>query len=188
MQRYQFDSLLEKVRDHGLRHADIVVYAVLTLVWDRYAKDGGTFFASKRDLRRYSGIKNVGEPIRRLHDRWEFLGGARLFDFVEDTRGFRISSWAVCMDPDEGEENVVAREVRRERLRKAILDARRKANSPWRSFPDVQRKFLESLAEGKTGEQAKKRARLSEWHFRQLLDSDDAFAAAVRAVRARTGR
>lgn len=118
MHRYAYEAMLNYVRRGVFDHADVVVYVYLDY-WRQMKGGESEFFISKRDLRQLTNIQDAAEHVTRLHDLFQFNGGARLFQYSGYQR-LSIQKWATFADPEEDETNRKNADLYRQEIKRCV--------------------------------------------------------------------
>lgn len=128
MQRHELDMILDGLRRGVFRPEDVVLFCYI-IYWRHKHRKNGTFFFSKSQLSRMTGIKNVAGCIQGIYENFKYAGGNHLFEY--ENRYHKIVFWRLSepCDPSEDENNAkIAERYKQEINEKAIrLSCRNKA-------------------------------------------------------------
>lgn len=126
--RFTLESLLNLVRAKILTHQDVIVWLVLSYLYWRYRGkcDDHRFHVGKEELRALSGVVGAPSCVRRLHDKYRFTDGARLFDYSDQHQRIVFNNWTWCSDPSENDVSL----KNHDRYRRDIAERVRKAKAP----------------------------------------------------------
>jgi hypothetical protein len=124
--RFTFEALLAQVRSKQLTHADVVVWLVLAYKYSRCKgkRKDHTFFITKKELVRLSGVANAPTCVGHLYGGLQFTSGHHLFEYSDQGQRLLFSKWALCADPSEHEGSANALESWRQEIAGRVHDKR----------------------------------------------------------------
>jgi hypothetical protein len=124
--RFTFEALLAQVRMKRLTHADIVVWLVLSYKYWRCTgkREDHSFFITKRELVRLSGIANAPARVNHLYRSLQFASGGHLFEYSDEGQRLVFSRWVSCADPSENGSSARILESWRQEIAGRVHDKR----------------------------------------------------------------
>lgn len=154
MLRHELDMALDKLREGFFRPEDVVLFCYI-VYWRHKHRDNETFFLSKSQFSRITGIKNVAGCIQSLYENFKYTGGSHLFEY--NICYHKIVLWKLSHpgDPSEGKDNVEVAERYRQEIDEKAKCLSQEKKKDWGEWQRKRKTKPETVP----GEQDTKRKR-----------------------------